>query len=125
MPTKAKKQKKAKEPGKTEKTDAFLFGFAASFNDSTVYFTDLQQLPVCLEEKTHFLRERANYSGQLKSFLQVLGEAHPTCVVVCDKDRKKAVRKFEKMKKKYTEKGNYIVKTLGENAFRFQSIAVD
>ena len=61
----------------------FMFGFAASFNDSTVYFTDIQEVDsVWLETKNKFLYSRDNYSYQLKDHLKEIGQVHATCLVV-------------------------------------------
>lgn len=42
-----------------KKSDIYAFGFSASFNDSTVYFTDIQLVKdVTIEHKSHFLENR-------------------------------------------------------------------
>ena len=42
-----------------KKSDIYAFGFSASFNDSIVYFTDIQLIPnATLERKSHFLENR-------------------------------------------------------------------
>ena len=44
---------------------AYMFGFAASFNDSTVFFTDIQQVDsVWVTKKKGFLAGRSNYAYQ-------------------------------------------------------------
>ena len=45
----------------------YVFGIAASFNDSVVYITDIQQVDSAwMATKTKFLLGRNNYSNQLK-----------------------------------------------------------
>ena len=52
---------------KNEMRKAYVFGFASSFNDSTVYITDIQELDsVWFTSKHHFLVSRENYSYQLR-----------------------------------------------------------
>ena len=47
----------------------YAFGFSASFNDSIVYFTDIQEIDSAwINEKTKFLISRDNYSYQLKNY---------------------------------------------------------
>ena len=48
----------------------YAFGFSASFNDSIVYFTDIQEIDSAwINEKNKFLVSRDNYSYQLKNYL--------------------------------------------------------
>ena len=48
---------------------AYMFGFVASFNDSIVYFTDIQEVDsVWFTQKKDMLAGRSNYSGQLRSY---------------------------------------------------------
>ena len=55
---------------KNEMRKAYVFGFASSFNDSTVYFTDIQELDSAwFTSKNKFLIGRENYSYQLRDYL--------------------------------------------------------
>lgn len=46
----------------------YVFGFSASFADSTVYFTDIQKLDsTWIDTKSKFLLGREQYSSQLKA----------------------------------------------------------
>lgn len=48
-------------------TPGYICGFATSFNDSTVYFTDIQYMDsTYTDSKTGFLYSRDNYSYQLR-----------------------------------------------------------
>ena len=52
----------------------YAFGFAASFNDSTVYFTEIHEVDsVWINEKNKFLLNRNDYSNQLKGYLDAKG----------------------------------------------------
>ena len=50
----------------------YMFGFAASFNDTIVHFTDVQAVDsVWMDSKTHFLLGRENYSNMLRNYLDL------------------------------------------------------
>ena len=75
----------------------YAFGFAASFNDSTVYFTDIQVLDSAwLNEKNDFLVSRDNYSYQLRDYLASEQQMpRRTCIVYAGKNKKKVEKKPE------------------------------
>ena len=55
---------------KDEMKRIYIFGFASSFNDSIVCFTDVQAVDSAwLNSKNHFLVSRENYSYQLRDYL--------------------------------------------------------
>ena len=102
----------------------FLYGFAASFNDSTVYFTTIQQLDSAyIDSKTKFLYSRENYSYQFRDYLASSGYPNATCVTSFALTRKEAEKKYLALRKRYTAKGKYIVNDLKEEEFRFQPIS--
>ena len=111
---------------KQETTKAYLFGFAANFTDSVVYFTDIQEIDsVTILKKSKFLKDRDSYSDQLRYyFSDKLKMPHRTCIVSYALTRKKAEKKYVKMRKLYTEKnaGRYDVRYITENDFKFQAI---
>jgi len=117
----AKKKNVQKE---NKRGTIYMFGFASSFNDSTVFFTDIQQLDsVQFERKTNFLLDRDNYSYQLRDYLASAGEEHRTCVVSYATDRKKVEKKFLKMRKRYLSKKGYLLKYLKAEEFAFEVIS--
>jgi len=105
---------------------AYMFGFVASFNDSIVYFTDIQEVDsVWFTQKKDMLAGRSNYSGQLRSYCaDKLDQPRRTCVVVGDKKLKKVEKKYEKMKKMYLQnkKATYDVRFIKEDEFKFKAI---
>lgn len=104
-------------------TTVYVYGFAASFNDSTVYFTNIQQIDsAMIDTKTRFLYGRQEYSYQLRDYLTAQGFEDATCVTGYALTRKEAEQKFQKLRKKYTDKGNYAVKDLDEASFRYQAV---
>lgn len=108
---------------------AYLFGFAASFNDSTVYFTDIQQVDsVWFSLKKDMLAGRSNYSSQLRSYCaDKLDQPRRTCVVIGYPSQKKAEKKFEQMKKMYLQnkKATYDVRFIKEDDFKFQAVSMN
>ena len=107
-------------------TKLYMYGFAASFNDSTVYFTDIQEVDSAwTNTKTGFLYSRDNYSYQLRDHLKNKGVPHPTCITVYAKTRKDVEKKYVALKKRYTMKGSYDVKYIAANEFGFYPIKPD
>lgn len=91
--------------GKNDPTTAYMFGFASSFNDSTVYFTSVQKVDsVYLTNKNMFLDNRENYSAQMKEYLESIGEPRRTCIIVFDRNFNKAEKKWTKLYERYTQK---------------------
>lgn len=111
---------------------AYMFGFVASFNDSTVYFTDIQQVDsVWVTKKKNFLAGKSNYSYQLRNyFAQQLNLPQRTVVVVSSLKRSEVEKKYNKMKKQYTavktKKSqpvrSYDVKYLSSADFKFTAV---
>ena len=102
----------------------YAFGFAASFNDSTVYFTDIQVLDSAwINEKNNFLLSRDNYSYQLRDYLASHGMPNRTCVICFSPKEKKAYKKYAKLSSKYTKNGKFDVKHLTQDQFRFKCVS--
>ena len=109
---------------------AYMFGFSASFNDSIVYFTDIQEVDsVWFMQKRKLLAGRANYSSQLREYCAgKLDMPKRTCVVICSEKRKDVEKKYEKMKRMYTQnkKGAiYDVRFITSSDFKFTSVNMD
>lgn len=119
----------------------YMFGFAASFNDSTVYFTDVHRVDSAwVDSKTKFLMSRDNYSAQLSNYLEKQGLKNRVCVSAFAKNEKKARKKLQKMVSRYSkapkrkkqkdsklkasteEKAPYIIKFITNDEFTFQGI---
>lgn len=101
----------------------YIFGFAASFNDSTVYFTDVQQLDSAyIDSKTKFLYGRTDYSYQLRDYLAEHEFPNATCVTSFALTRKEAEKKYLALRKRYTQHGDRSVKYLTTADFRFTPV---
>ena len=104
----------------------YAFGFSASFNDSIVYFTDIQVIDSAwINDKTKFLISRDNYSYQLKNYFTSIGQEHRTCVISFALTRKEIEKKYKKMKEKYVKVGNFSIKNVSKNDFHFAAIKPD
>lgn len=111
-----------------EVSKVYMFGFAASFNDSTIYITDIQEIKgAYVAERTKFLVNRDEYSYQLRNYLQGQGNAFPTCITSYAYDRKTIEKKFAKIKKRYIDKnkGRYIIVNISNEQFTYQPVSSD
>lgn len=123
---------------KSEMKRAYMFGIAASFNDSTVYFTPVQEVDstwFVKRNKILFLQDRNNYSYQLRNYLEQQGEKDRTCAVFFGTSHKKVEAKWVKIHDKYTaqpkhkkapkggEKPAYQVKVIDNGEFLFKPVA--
>lgn len=108
---------------KNKKSTVYAFGVAASFNDSTVYFTTPQPIDSAwIESKTHFLDSRDQYSNQLRNYLEAHGDGRRTCIIIFALTEKEIQKKYTSTRKKYTEKNNFSVKDLATADFSFKSV---
>ena len=106
----------------------YMFGFAASFNDSTVYLTDIQIVNAYLVNNiTKFLANREDYSYQLRNYLQSNGlEAYPTCITMFAENEKDATKKYLKLKERYEKsKKKYSIKSLKDSQFKYTPVEPD
>lgn len=108
-----------------KQTKVYLFGVATSFNDSTVYFTDIQSVDsVWLANKTGFLMSRDNYSYQLRDWFAAKGESNKTCITEFNKNIKKLRKRYDKMMARYKnrKKFTYKVEKISSSDFHYQFI---
>lgn len=107
----------------------YMFGFSASFQDSIIYMTDVQEVQnVWYDTKTKFLLGREHYSSQLKNYLEnSMHQSNRVCVVMFAETRKEAEKLFIKLRKEYTikAKGRYDVRYLTTGEFKFTPISMD
>ena len=108
---------------KVEKTAVYMFGFSASFTDSVAYITDIQRLDsVYMDTKNGFLIDRVVYSDQLQTYLEgILDMKNSTCVVLFDTKKKKLQTEYNKIRKRYEQDADVLLKPLENVGFRFQS----
>jgi hypothetical protein len=99
-----------------------MFGFSASFKDSVVYVTEIQNVQEAwIDTKTKFLLGRDQYSAQLKNYLtDKLNQPGRVSMVLFELNKKKAEKLYLKLMKKY-QKG-YDVRYVNNKDFSFEAI---
>lgn len=104
----------------------YAFGFAASFTDSVVHFTEIQQIDSAwFDSKSKFILSRDNYSYQLRDYLSTqLNLPHRTCIFIYGDDRKKLEKKYLKMKRQYatSAKNSFDIRVIPTTSFQFRAI---
>ena len=117
------------EAKKTMVPKMYMFGIAASFNDSIVYFTNVQEVDnAWIESKNKFLLDRDHFSFQLKEFLARKKQApQRTCIVYYNTNRTKLEKKFIKIRQLYTQQkkkqsNGFDVRYLEDGEFVFQAL---
>lgn len=85
-------------------TTVYLFGMAASFNDSIVHFTTVQQVDSAwMSKKSGFLLGREDYSYQLRQYLaESQAMPHRTTWLFFSTNKAKMEKKRAKMVQLYT-----------------------
>ena len=106
----------------------YMFGFAASFVDSTLYLTDVQDVEgVWYDTKEKAMMGRDSYSDQLKEYMKdKLGLPNRVCLVIFATTKKQAEKKYLKLKKKYMSKDGTIqgMRYLTASDFKFSAVEV-
>ena len=81
---------------KDKEKPVYVFGVAASFTDTLVYYTDIQLLDSVYLNEHGFLPQRDLYSYQLKNHLEYnMNKLNYTCVIYFSDNKKKLERGFE------------------------------
>lgn len=103
----------------------YVYGVATSFNDSTVYFTSIQEIDsVEVIGKTKLLANKQEYSWQLRNFFNNKGLQYRTCVTINSSNRKELEKSCDKLKQKYVRKWNYILKNIDESEFKYERVVM-
>lgn len=98
----------------------YAFGVAASFNDSVVYYTEIQLLDSASLDKNGFLPKRDLYSYQLKNYIEYnLKKPDYTCMVYFSESKKKLEKEALKVKGKY-KKGTMVLQAVEPAKFTFK-----
>ena len=108
---------------KEKKTEGvYLFGIAASFNDSVVYFTPIQLMDSVKLEKT-FLPKRSDYAYKLKNQIEkATGKSDYTCMIYFNKSKVKLEKEALKVKTKY-QKSQLKLEEIAAETFAFKKPA--
>ena len=105
----------------------YMFGFAASFNDTIVHFTDIQLMDsVWTDSRTKFILGRGHYSNELRDYLASKNMPHRTCIVFSDKKLGRLEKRYLKMRKLYEgnkkQKNRNDIRTIPYSDFQFKSL---
>lgn len=104
---------------KSKEKPVYAFGIAASFNDTVVYYTDIQVLDSVSLEKNGFLPKRDLYSYQLKNYLGYeLNKPNYTCMIYFSETKNKLEKEMHKVIGKY-KKSKLQLQVLDQASFRF------
>ena len=109
----------------------YMFGMAASFTDTIVFFTPIQQIDSAwIDTKSELLQERQAYSYQLRDYLnQQQNMPHRTCIVFYSQKREKLEKKYQKMLKLYTNSKDGVqhfdVRHLDAQQFQFHVVSAE
>ncbi len=103
----------------------YVYGVSISFNDSTIYLTDIMQLDSAwINASSKFIYSRPSYAYQMKTYLQGQGVTNPTCVLCYAENRKDAEKKYVKLKNRILKKNKeYLLKYIPITDFKFDAIS--
>lgn len=105
---------------KEKEKQVYAFGVAASFNDTIVYYTEIQMLDSVVLDKRGFLPQRELYSYQLKNYLEYeLAKLDYTCMIYFSENKNKLQKEASKVKGKYV-KGNLKLQSIAPSDFSFK-----
>ena len=104
--------------------EMYMFGYAYSFNDSTLYLTSIQKVDnVWVLPHNGFVIERETYSRQLQQYFENDGITDMTCGISYSTKSKKIIKKFNKIKERYKKRVKHMrIAFLSEGDFAFTSI---
>ena len=109
----------------------YVFGFAASFKDSVVYMTEIQDVKDAMyDTKSKFLLGRDSYSDQLKTyFRETMQMPNRVCMVMFSTSKKKAEKQYLKLRSKYLSDkkhtSSYEVRYVTMQDFKFEPVGLD
>lgn len=104
---------------KTPSNKVFGFGVAASFKDTIVYFTEIQELDSAVVEKG-FLKHRPAYSAQLKTYMEGGKKLKSqTCMIYFSKDSDKLKKMHDKLRKIYHKDKSTSIQNVTLSEFHF------
>jgi len=119
-----REEKKARidtRKSETYATSVYLFSVSSQFGDSVVYITTLQEVDsALLTKKYDYLSFRSAYSKQFNDYISTAYAAqNQVTSVFYDKNRKKALRRFNKVMKRYEENHDLVLRMVTDDQFHF------
>lgn len=113
----------AKKPKDKNKYGVYMAGVSASFQDSLVYFTNVQFVDSAAVTSKGFLVERAQYSEQLHDFFNANGSKNRTCFVLFNTKKKNIDKEVHKLRQKYQKNNGVLVKEV-DPSFKFKKATI-
>lgn len=105
---------------KSKDKPVYAFGIAASFNDSVVYYTDIQILDSVSLGKGGMLPQRELYSYQLKNYVDYHKQKpNYTCMIYFDENKKKLQKEVDRVIAKY-RKSRMVLEEVPVADFKFE-----
>ncbi|MGM9712507.1 MAG: hypothetical protein ACI3Y5_00090 [Prevotella sp.] len=117
----AKKKQKADHKPTIKTTTVFMYGVSPSFNDTTVYITDVQVIDSAYFVSKHIIGGLTDYVGQLNQYFKDKGDARRTNTVFFKRTRKKAEKAYTKLRRRYNEQGTEL-KIIPTGEFTFKAV---
>lgn len=100
----------AKAPKDKHRYGVYITGVSASFSDSLVYFTNIQYVDSAAVDEKGLLSGRAEYSMQLKDYLESNKKLkNRTCFVYYNRKKKNLQKEISKLKQKYQKNKSIVV----------------
>ena len=97
-------------PKDKHKYGVYITGDSASFSDSLVYFTNIQYVDSAAVDDKDLLVGRAEYSMQLKDYLESNKQLkNRTCFVYFNRKKKNLQKEINKLKEKYQKNKSIVV----------------
>lgn len=104
----------------------YAFGISTSFNDSTVFITNIQEIEnAWINSKNKFLLDRNEYAYQLKNYFNSKNMLNRTCSIIFALNKKNIDKKFKNIKKKYLGNKDYLLNVVKPSDFTFTTITPD
>ncbi|MBR3478388.1 MAG: hypothetical protein IKH43_04755 [Bacteroidaceae bacterium] len=122
-----KKEKIDTQRAETYTVPVYMFAISAQFGDSVVYVTNLQKVDDAqLTRKYDYLAFRSEYSHQFNKYVtSSYFKENQVTSVVFDKNRKKALKRFNKILKLYEHDRGMHLMLVTDDRFHFTAIQVD
>lgn len=102
----------------------YMYGVSTSFNDSTVYITDVQEVENAYIQNKRFLGGAREYAEQMNSYCTANYGDRRTNAIFFKKTRVKAEKAYVKLRKRYAKHGIEL-QAIPTGSFNFKAIRPD
>lgn len=102
----------------------YMYGLSTSFNDSTVYITDVMAVDSAYLQNRKFLGGAREYADQMNAYFSKKDMGRRTNAVFFKKTRVKAEKAYVKLKKRYVKNGIEL-QAIPTGDFNFKAVRPD